>query len=327
MRRILLIWTALAALAVLACIAGVLTGSASLGASDSLHALISPDLPGHAVLLQLRLPRVANGFAVGALLGIAGALLQVLLRNPLAEPYILGLSGGAAIGALVALSLALTAAGVTGCAALGSALSLALLLIIARREFRGVSHDTAPERLILCGVMLAALWGAVLTLALSLSPQGRISAMIFWLMGDLAGANQGVFAWAALVVVVVGAVQDAPRLNLLARGDDIAASLGVNVGALKLRVVIYSALAAGASVALAGTIGFIGLIAPHLVRVLWGNDQRMLLPAAGLLGAALVVTADLLARSAIAPQQLPVGAVTAVVGAPIFLSLLLRARK
>ena len=327
MRRALFIWAALAGLAAIASIVSVLSGSASAGMGDSWHALISPHHPAHAVLMDLRLPRVANGFAVGALLAIAGALLQVLLRNPLAEPYILGLSGGAAIGAWVALSLALTAAGVAGCAALGSGLSLAFLLVIAQREFRGISQDTAPERLILCGVMLAALWGALLTLALSLSSQSRIAAMIFWLMGDLAGSSHGGIAWIMLVVVAAGGLWDAPRLNLLIRGDDVAASLGVHVGVLKLRIVLYSAIAAGASVALAGTIGFIGLVAPHLVRVLWGNDQRMLLPAAGLLGASLVVGADFLARSVMAPEQLPVGAVTAVLGAPIFLSLLLRVKK
>lgn len=324
MRRVLFIWSFLALVAAVALLGALSIGSAGLGVADSWRALFQVAHPDHALLMELRLPRVTNGFVVGALLATAGALLQVLLRNPLAEPYVLGLSGGAALGALAALALAASGWVVSSAAAGGALVSLILLLLIAAREF---GHDViagASERLLLSGVMLAALWGAMITLVLSLSEAGHVQALIFWLMGELAGAEGGVFAWVALAIVLIGAMLDAPRLNVLARGDDVAASLGIEVGALKRRIVILAGLAAGCAVAVAGTVGFVGLVAPHVVRVLWGNDQRVLVPAAALLGGTAVVLADALARTVVAPQQLPVGAVTAVLGAPLFLFLLWR---
>jgi iron complex transport system permease protein len=327
MRRVLSIWLGLAGLAVCAVLLGLSVGSAGLGWAGSWHALTDGLAPQHAVLIHLRAPRVANGFVVGALLAIAGALLQLLLRNPLAEPYVLGLSGGAALGALLALTFAASSFSVSAAAALGALTSLGLLLVVAAREFRVVAAHGAPDRLLLSGVMLAALWGALITLMLSVSAAGHVQALIFWLMGDLAGAEASLPAWIALALVLAGAVADAPRLNVLARGDDAAAALGVHVGALKRRIVVLAALAAGAAVAVAGTVGFVGLVAPHVVRVLWGNDQRMLLPAAGLLGGTAVVLADALARTVLAPQQLPVGAITAALGAPLFLYLLWRERR
>ncbi len=326
-RQALRLWGLLLALLLAITLIALACGSASHGLIDSWQALIDPSHPAHGILMQLRLPRIGNGCVVGALLACSGATLQVLLRNPLAEPYVLGLSGGAALGALVALSLGWSTFLLSGCAAAGAALSLALLLVLARREFHGSVEEGAAERLLLSGIMLAALWGALITLLLSLSAQNRLQALIFWLMGDLSAAPGAAWAWLVLLAVFVATLREARQMNLLARGEDWAATLGVAVGPLKLRLVVLAALAAGTAVAVSGPIGFVGLVAPHLVRMAYGNDQRVLIPAAALVGASLVTGADLLARIVLAPQQLPVGAVTAVLGAPLFLFLLWRQRR
>jgi iron complex transport system permease protein len=172
--------------------------------------------------------------------------------------------------------------------------------------------------------MLAALWGALLTLALSLAPGARVQSLIFWLMGDLGAAPIAWPGWLVLGLVLPTALADARALNLLARGDEHAFALGVAVGPLKRRVVILAAVASGAAVAVAGTVGFVGLLAPHAVRTLFGNDQRVCIPAAALLGGSFVVLCDTVARTALAPLQLPVGAITATIGAPLFLFLMRR---
>jgi iron complex transport system permease protein len=319
------IWLGLLLLAVVVLVIALSFGSAAVGVSQSWRALLDVNHPAHGFIVGLRLPRIAAGFAIGALLAMAGALLQVLLRNPLAEPYVLGLSGGAALGALTAIALSLPAFIISSSAAVGAGVSLAVLLLVAQREFMG-SAPAASERLLLTGVMLAAVWGALIALLQSLSPEKQQS-MFFWLMGDLSSSAVTPWVWIVLLLVLGVALWDAPRLNLLARGEETAAALGVRVGALKLRIVILAALAAGTAVALAGTIGFVGLIVPHLLRLLWRNDQRVLLPACVLLGGTVVVLADTLARTVIAPRQLPVGAIMAVIGAPIFLALLWRRSK
>jgi iron complex transport system permease protein len=299
-------------------------GSATTSPWDAVRALFDEDHPAHVVVLRLRMPRVAAGFAVGALLAVAGCLLQVLLRNPLAEPYVLGVSGGAAVAAMIALSLAATALVVTVACAAGGLVSLSILMLITHREFSQRATQGASERLLLAGVMLAALWGAVLALGLSLLPAARLQSLIFWLMGDLSGATNALAAWIVLIALLALAQHEAPALNLLARGEEHAFTLGVSVGPLKRRSVALVALASGAAVSVAGTVGFVGLLAPHVARLLLGNDQRVLIPASALLGGSFVVLCDLLARVVLAPQQLPVGAVTALLGAPLFLILLRR---
>jgi iron complex transport system permease protein len=260
------------------------------------------------------------------LLGLCGCLLQVLLRNPLAEPYVLGVSGGAALAAMLSLALAATALVTTLSCAFGAAFSLLVLLTVARSEFSASASAMASERLLLAGVMLAALWGALLTLALALAPSSRLQSLVFWLMGDLSGSQVSWPVWLALGLVLLVAQHDAAALNLLARGEEQAFALGVPVGPLKRRVVILAAFASGAAVSIAGTVGFVGLLAPHAVRTLTGNDQRILLPSAALAGGAFVVLCDALARTVLAPRQLPVGAITALFGAPLFLFLMRRTR-
>ena len=297
-------------------------GSATTSPADALNALFSPDHPAHQALLQLRLPRVLAGFAVGALLAQAGCLLQVLLRNPLAEPYVLGVSGGAALAALVALSLAAGSVIASMASAVGAALSLAILMMVARHEFTARAFTFASERLLLAGVMLAALWGSLMTLALSLAAAARLQSLVFWLMGDLGGAIASWPAWLALLLIALVAQFDAAALNLLSQGEEHAFALGVSTWSLKRRVVLLAALASGAAVSVAGTVGFVGLLAPHMARRITGNDQRILLPAAALFGGSFVVLCDAVARSALAPRQLPVGALTALFGAPLFLFLM-----
>jgi iron complex transport system permease protein len=276
-----------------------------------------------AIVRELRLPRALAAFAVGGLLALAGAVMQVLLRNPLADPYVLGISGGAAVGALGAM-LAGAAALVTA-AALGGALVSTLLVFVLAR----VGADRAPwtsTRLLLTGVVVAAGWGALIALMLTLAPDAQVKGMLFWLIGDLSGATLATPALIALAVTLVGALAFARDLNVLARGDDVAATLGVAVRRTTLVLCALAARATAAADTTAGSVGFVGLVVPHALRLVVGNDQRVLLPACVLAGGALLVLADTLARSVAAPVQLPVGVITALVGVPVFLALLARGR-
>lgn len=271
------------------------------------------------VVASLRLPRALAGFACGGLLALSGALLQVLLRNPLADPYILGISGGAGVGAILAILFGLGVGGIGGAAFAGA---LAAMLVVF-----GLAHGDGSwtqTRLLLTGVIVAAGCGAMVALILSIAPDHKLHGMLFWLMGDLAQATNPKLALGVLAAVLVVAMPFARELNLLARGPDTAQALGVQVGQLRRGVYLLASLATAAAVTQAGSIGFIGLIVPHLVRLAVGNDQRLLLPASALAGGSLLVVADTLARSLIAPQQLPVGVLTALIGVPVFLFLLAR---
>ncbi|CAJ9823899.1 cobalamin ABC transporter permease [Burkholderia pseudomallei] len=310
------IWAALALVACAAFVASLTLGSVPLTSVDALAALVhraGADPLAADIVRTLRLPRA-----------LAGALLQVLLRNPLAEPYVLGVSGGAAAFALVAM-IAGGAWWIVDCASFAGALaSIAFVLGLARRElWRGEPRDASP-RLLLTGVVISAGWFALITLMLAIAPDERLRGILFWLSGDLSGAASPGFALAALAAAACVALPAAPQLNVLLRGDAAAAALGVPVARLRLRVYLIASLAAAAAVTTAGTIGFVGLVVPHALRLAFGNDQRMLLPAAMLAGGAGVMAADLLARTAIAPAQLPVGVMTALIGVPLFLWMLLR---
>ncbi|KWF24119.1 FecCD family ABC transporter permease [Burkholderia pseudomultivorans] len=325
------IWAALAAVVALLLVASLSIGSVPMSPWQALASLVphGGDAAPHDMLFAdivrtLRLPRALAGFACGALLALAGALLQVLLRNPLAEPYVLGVSGGAAGFALVAMIAGGAWWLVDASAFAGALVSIALVLGLARRElWRGETRDASP-RLLLTGVVIAAGWGALVTLLLSLAPDARLRGIIFWLTGDLNGASAPWFAGGALLLAAGVALPAAPQLNVLLRGDATALALGVPVARLRVRIYLVASLAAAAAVTTAGTIGFVGLVVPHALRLAFGNDQRMLLPAAMLAGGGGVMAADLLARTAIAPAQLPVGVMTALIGVPVFLWMLLR---
>ncbi len=329
------IWAALALAAALVLVAALTLGSVPIPPRQALGALFAPaggDPLAGEIVRTLRLPRALAGFGCGALLALAGALLQVLLRNPLAEPYVLGVSGGAAGFALAAMIAGAAWWWVDATSFAGALLSVALVLGLAHRSLRlgparGTVRDTVREaspRLLLTGVVVAAGWGALITLMLSIAPDSRLRGIVFWLAGDLGSAAPPWFALAALACALLAALPVAPQLNVLLRGELGAAALGVPVARLRLRLYLIASLAAAASVTTAGTIGFIGLVVPHGLRLAFGNDQRMLLPAAALAGGTAVMAADLVARTVIAPAQLPVGAMTALIGVPVFLWMLLR---
>ncbi|MBK7813925.1 MAG: iron ABC transporter permease [Rhodocyclaceae bacterium] len=276
------------------------------------------------VVLELRLPRALAAFACGGLLALAGALMQVLLRNPLADPYVLGVSGGAAVGALAAMLLGLAGLAVPGFAFVGA---LAAMLLVF-----GIAHGDGSwtqTRLLLTGVVVAAGCGAVVALILTLAPEQKLQGMLFWLMGDLSQANQGIDPVVLLAILLVALATTLPvarELNLLARSFDAAMALGVAVPLLRRVIYVVASLATAVAVTTAGSIGFVGLIVPHLARLAiganMGNDQRLLLPASALAGGSLLVLADTLARTVAAPVQLPVGVLTALIGVPVFLYLL-----
>jgi iron complex transport system permease protein len=297
-------------------------GSASFGFSAVWHALSSAE-PSLArdVVLDLRLPRALTAFAVGGLLGLAGALLQVLLRNPLADPYVLGVSGGASVVALLVLMLGWPAFLVDVGSAVGAFLACALVFTLAR----GAGGWT-PTRLLLTGVVVAAGAGSVVSLLLAMSDDTRLRGMVFWLLGDLSRGDRWSWLTALLLAATLLAIALGRPLNVLARGEMLAATVGLNVPRVRSTVFMLSSILTGCAVSTAGSIGFVGLVTPHLVRLALGNDQRVVMAGSALLGGILLMAADLASRVLLAPRQLPVGALTAIVGVPIFLVLMLRQR-
>jgi iron complex transport system permease protein len=285
---------------------------AVLGRGDALTTML---------VLKLRLPRALAGFATGGLLALAGALMQVLLRNPLADPYILGVSGGAAAGALATLLAGLTGAWISA-NAFGGAL-ISTLLVFTLAHGRG---GWTPTRLLLTGIVVASGWSAAISLLLALSNDTSLHSMLFWLMGDLAYASHGPLVLGVLVVGLLFVWPFARHLNVLARGETLAEALGVAVGPYTIGIYVVASLFTAIAVTEAGSIGFVGLVVPHILRLIAGSDHRVLLPGAALAGGSLVVLADTLARTVLAPRQLPVGVITAAIGVPIFLYLLNRAR-
>jgi iron complex transport system permease protein len=324
-------WPLLAVAGAASLLLALAVGSVPLSPSQLLATLVGQgDGAARDVIWHLRAPRAVAGFAVGAGLALAGALLQGLLRNPLADPYVLGVSGGAAVAAIGAIALGLSSGLIQLAAALGAMATLGLLFILARRALftrDALESEQGTTAVLLTGVMIASFAAALLSLALSLAPDARLRTMVFWLLGDLSGATDlraALIALAAIGVAFAIAQRHAAALNLLVRGDLQAYTQGVRVAHTRRTLVLVAALATGAAVTLAGAVGFVGFVAPHLMRLLFGNDQRFLLPASGLAGGTLVVLADTVARSAFAPLQLPVGVLTALIGVPVFLWLLAR---
>jgi len=271
------------------------------------------------MVLELRAPRVVAAFTVGGLLALSGCLLQVLLRNPLADPYILGVSGGASVAALAVLLAGLSGAWVSGGALAGGL--VALLAVFGLSHGRGVWNDT---RVLLTGVMVAAGGGAIVSLMLSLAPQNTLSSLLFWLLGDLDQGPNPLWGLAVLALSMLIVLPYGRALNLFARGENVAAALGENAARIRYGLFFVASLLAATAVTLAGTIGFVGLVVPHLIRRVSGADHRRLLIDAPIAGGVLLVLADTVARTVVAPAQLPVGAITAILGVPMFLFLLAR---
>ena len=304
-------------------LAALVSGSAEISFAEMQAALRGDaSVQVRSLIIDLRLPRAMTAFAVGGLLAVAGVLMQVLLRNPLAEPYILGSSGGAAVAALLAMLLGLGSA-VVDLSAFGGAMAATLLVF-------SIAHGSGswtPTRLLLTGVVLAAGFSAATTLILALTPEQNLRGMLFWLMGDLSFAYEPARClWLLGALVILGTL-GARHLNVLARGELQASIVGLPVRAARYAIFTAASFATALSVTTVGVIGFIGLVVPHLVRLIAGSDHRVVLPASALAGGVLLVIADTIARTVMAPRQLPVGALTAAIGVPLFLILMSRVRQ
>ena len=312
--------------AFLAVFLGVRFGSVHLSTSEFFAALFGGGDEMHrGILFELRLPRVFLGLLVGGGLALAGSVFQALLRNPLAEPFILGISGGAAAGAVLVISLGFVAVGsvVLPAAAFAGAL-MAILLVFGVAAATDRRMDVRV--LLLAGVVVGSFFTAVIAFILSLSEARAVKTAIDWMMGSLAGADWGNVAVVAgytlpAALVLLGLAR---ALNLMAIGEETAAYLGADVEKIKRVAYIVASLMTAAGVAVAGVIGFVGLIVPHGIRLLIGSDQRILLPLSFLAGATFLCLADLLARVALAPDEIPIGVITAFLGVPLFLVLLRR---
>lgn len=271
------------------------------------------------IVFHLRLPRTLSAFVTGALLAISGTMMQVLLRNPLADPYVLGVSGGAAVTALLCILCGLSGFWLTGGAWFGSLTAILALFFLTQKK-----NTLNRERILLTGVALASSFSALVSFILVISPDRNLHSMLFWLMGDLSYSHTPVIESVILLSVFIISLSLAKQLNILVRGEQEALALGVNTKRLQLTLYFLSSLLTAAAVSLAGCIGFIGLIVPHVLRLLLSYDHRWLLPASVLLGGSLLTVADTLSRTLFAPQQLPVGIMMALIGIPVFLFLLQR---
>jgi len=294
----------------------LLTGSSGISLSRALAALSGGgDEATRNVLLAVRLPRVLAAFGVGSLLALSGVLLQALFRNPLADPYVLGVSGGAAVGALLAMIAGAAVLMVQSAAVLGALAAVAVVYLLAR--------GGGTPRLLLTGVVLASACGALVSVLLALADTSRVRGMFFWLAGDLEWAVNPWLSGAAALLAVLLAVIIARPLNVLAAGELRARTVGLALEAWRTLLFVACATLTAIAVVSAGTVGFVGLITPHAIRMLFRtSDHRIVAPAAALAGGMLLAAADLVARTIAAPRQLPVGAITALVGAPLFVMLL-----
>ncbi len=297
-----------------------MVGSVPLSVVEVLDSLfVQPQGIVYDIVWRLRVPRALAAFVCGALLAGSGVLLQVLLRNPLADPYVLGISGGAALGALGAMLVGATLAVMNLAAFAGASAAIAIVFALSFR-----SGDWNPHRLLLTGVVLSSGFAALISLILAVAPQAQLKGMLFWLMGDLSDAGESGSAWLLLALLIAAFTWCSSSLDALALGALKARALGVAVTPLQAFVYAGAAAATVAAVLLGGSVGFVGMMAPHALRLLGVHEHRTLLPAAALCGGIFVVLADVLARTLWAPQQLPVGVFTALIGVPVLLVLLSR---
>ncbi|MDX9786634.1 MAG: iron ABC transporter permease [Desulfobacterales bacterium] len=325
LKQILFSSSLLALTLVLLSLAGICLGSSESSFMDALRALVNApqsDPMLHTIIWQLRVPRVLLAGLVGATLSLGGLVFQAILRNSLAEPYILGISGGAAIGAIVGILLGLPRfPGVTLTAFAGSSMTLVLLLMMT--SGRSVLKESS---LLLSGVMVNAFCSAVIMFLVSLTQDTRLHNIIFWLMGDLSQGElvEVVLMMAMLVPCILLVFRYANAMNLFLMGRDIAKTMGVNIRVATLTLLLVTSLMVSATVSYCGLIGFVGLVIPHLLRLVLGADHRVLAPACVIGGACFMVACDILARTLPAQGEMPVGVITAMIGAPIFIILLKR---
>lgn len=321
-QRPLLLFSVLSVFVVLSFVVSLGSGSVAIALSDVWQLMSdTTQSPQARIIREIRIPRSLAAFITGAMLAISGVMMQVLLRNPLADPYILGISGGAAVGALGVIVLGFASVWITHAAFAGALLSVLLVFGLAGRQ-----RVWSVTRLLLTGVVIAAGWGALINIMLSTSTDQNVQSMLFWLMGDLSQSKSSVWHYLLMLAVLLYTMSQSRPLDAMARGELQAAALGVNVRSLRLSLYFFSALLTATAVTIAGTVGFVGLIIPHMLRLLGARDHRLLLPAAALLGGSFLLMADSLARTVIAPQQLPVGVLTAMLGVPAFLLILHRSQ-
>jgi iron complex transport system permease protein len=307
-------WILLCAVAIVALLVSIVVGPAAVPLGDLLRS---------DIVWNLRAPRAVLAFLVGGSLGVAGAALQALVRNPLADPFLLGLSGGAGLGAVLAIALHLSGPWALPVAAFVGAVA-ALALVYRLGLIGGAALD--PRILLLGGVAVGAFAAAITTAIVALADAAELRNAFLWLWGGLSSAS-----WDAVLVVALYApiplvilFASSRPLDLLALGEESAGYLGADVAAVKRRVYLAASLLTAVAVAVSGVIGFVGLVVPHIARLTWGHRHRALLPAAFIGGGALLAIADTLARTVVAPRELPVGVVTALIGVPVFAFLLRR---
>lgn len=324
--RLLLTLSALAAVSFLVSLG---SGSIKLDFATILQHVFTSE-PGfeQQIIQDLRMPRSLAAFVTGALLALAGVIMQVLLRNPLADPYILGISGGAAVAALAVILLGLGGVWIANAAFVGAITSI--LIVFGLSHGLGIRPGTgqwSTTRLLLTGVVVSAGWGALINILLTTSSNNNIYSMLFWLMGDLSQSQAGFSEFLILVAGLLLSMYFARALNALAQGELLASALGIQVSRLKLLLYFSASLLTATAVTIAGPVGFVGLIIPHMLRLVGARDHRILLPGAALLGGSFLLLADSAARTVIAPQQLPVGVLTALIGVPAFLFILRRSHR
>ncbi|HLG06450.1 MAG TPA: iron ABC transporter permease [Gemmatimonadales bacterium] len=316
-----IVWLLVAALAAVA--AGLAIGATAISPAEIGGALLDSDSPHAPIVRQIRLPRVALAFLVGGGLGVAGAVLQALVRNPLADPYLLGISGGAGLAAVLAMALGLAGPVAVPAAAFAGAL-LAVLLVYRLSTVAGRPLD--PRVLVLAGVVVSTFTGALMTAVLTLSAAETLRNAFLWLLGGFSAASWPTVAvflgYAAVPLALL--FGSSRTLDLLSLGEEPAQSLGLDAPRARRLVYLSASLLTAASVAVSGVVGFVGLIAPHAMRWLLGPVHRRLLPAVFLASGSFLVLADAAARSVVRPVELPVGVVTALVGVPLFAVLLHR---
>lgn len=315
----------LVAFVVVASLTGLISGPAGLGLGDLGAVLLGRgDLQARLILLEIRAPRVVAALLIGAALAVSGGLFQALLRNPLAEPYLLGVSSGAALGAVLALVTGVAAASgamLPLAALVGSLAAIGVVFRVAR-----VAGEMDTRVLILAGVVTSAFLSACITLLLVLGPAEALRSAYFWTLGSLSGVSWGMNLILAVYTLPATffAFRLAPDLNALSLGEEAASALGTDVERAKRAAFVIGSLLAAVTVAAAGIIGFVGLVVPHGVRLLWGGDHRRLLPMSFLAGGGVLAFADAAARGPWGPVEIPIGVVTALVGVPFFLVLLRR---
>lgn len=321
MKNRVLIFACLVLFALSSLFFSLLKGSTSVSYDQVFTALLGKgSLLNQDILWQLRLPRTWTAFVAGSLLALAGTLIQVLLRNPLADPYVLGVSSGAALGALLALLFGLSHFWLTGFAWLGALAVIMMTWLLMRGRI------WQSTRILLTGISLAAGLSALISLIFFVAPPFLLHNLLFWLMGDLNEQGLPIFETIFLLLALLFSLLLAPALNILSRGENEAQALGIHTFSLQACLYLLCSLLTACAVTLAGCIGFIGLISPHFLRFLLGYDHRLLLPATVLFGGALLTFADLLSRTLVAPQQLPVGMIMTLLGVPVFLLLLEKKR-